>query len=239
MSEQFQCAFCERTFARLNGRGQHELKGHPDLFTEEHRRMRALEARRRASRTWYWRHPEEARERARLDASRDRETQHRRFREWYESNRDAINERKRAAYAADPEKARDASIRWRLANRKKALELYRARTTESRRRARTGSRLNGGDAARGAVYRAVRQGRLQLEPCIVCGDERVEAHHYLGYAPEHRLDVQWLCRDHHEEAHHPGILERRARLLRQLETAQAMSRAAERMSVRETLWSDL
>ncbi len=30
----------------------------------------------------------------------------------------------------------------------------------------------------------------------------VEAHHHRGYDLEHRLDVLWLCRPHHEEAHH-------------------------------------
>ena len=52
--------------------------------------------------------------------------------------------------------------------------------------------------ARKAVYRAKRSGRLFPGACCVCGMiEGVEAHHYRGYAREHWLDVEWLCREHH------------------------------------------
>lgn len=48
---------------------------------------------------------------------------------------------------------------------------------------------------------AVRTGRLVKTPCSVCGAERVHAHHHKGYAPEHELDVVWLCPRHHMAAH--------------------------------------
>jgi len=54
--------------------------------------------------------------------------------------------------------------------------------------------------AHATVYRATRAGRLVPAPCH-CGSAKTEAHHFLGYAKEHQLDVQWLCRTHHREAH--------------------------------------
>jgi hypothetical protein len=55
--------------------------------------------------------------------------------------------------------------------------------------------------ARRAVASAVERGDLVREPCHWCGGEKVEAHHYLSYEPEFWLDVLWLCREHHLEAH--------------------------------------
>ena len=49
-----------------------------------------------------------------------------------------------------------------------------------------------------AVHNAIARGKLFKKPCEVCGKERVEAHH-----PDYskRLEVIWLCRKHHVEAH--------------------------------------
>ena len=49
-----------------------------------------------------------------------------------------------------------------------------------------------------AVGNAVRDGRLQKEPCAVCGTEKVQAHHDDYSKP---LEVTWLCASHHREAH--------------------------------------
>ena len=54
--------------------------------------------------------------------------------------------------------------------------------------------------AHDAVHRAVADGTLRRGPCH-CGNRRVQAHHHLGYAEEHRLDVLWLCARHHKDAH--------------------------------------
>jgi hypothetical protein len=48
---------------------------------------------------------------------------------------------------------------------------------------------------------AVSRGRLKKSDCLECGSPKVEAHHYLGYEPEHWYDVLWLCRKHHWDAH--------------------------------------
>jgi len=58
-----------------------------------------------------------------------------------------------------------------------------------------------------AVRTALRSGAL-VRP-QECGDcERrmvgIHAHHHKGYAPEHRLDVVWLCWDCHAWRHATG-----------------------------------
>lgn len=49
-------------------------------------------------------------------------------------------------------------------------------------------------AARAAVNRAVRSGRLTKKPCEVCGCVDVDGHHDDYSKP---LEVRWLCRVHH------------------------------------------
>lgn len=53
------------------------------------------------------------------------------------------------------------------------------------------------NGAKQAVRYGIRVGKLIRLPCQVCGDPKSEAHHYLGYSKEHRLDVIFLCRAHH------------------------------------------
>lgn len=51
-------------------------------------------------------------------------------------------------------------------------------------------------------------GRLfkQAERCEHCGKLcKTQAHHYLGYAPEHWYDVEWLCQSDHRRADHPSV----------------------------------
>ena len=45
---------------------------------------------------------------------------------------------------------------------------------------------------------AIRDGRLIRQPCEVCADPKVEAHHDDYTKP---LEVRWLCREHHLEHH--------------------------------------
>jgi hypothetical protein len=54
------------------------------------------------------------------------------------------------------------------------------------------------------VWKAVKDGILiRPNECQNCGkDCKPHAHHYMGYAPEHRLDVLWLCTSCHEIDHH-------------------------------------
>lgn len=51
--------------------------------------------------------------------------------------------------------------------------------------------------ANALVNRATREGRLQKQPCFVCGGKAL-AHHPDYDRP---LDVVWLCQIHHKEVH--------------------------------------
>jgi len=48
------------------------------------------------------------------------------------------------------------------------------------------------------VSNALRNGKLIKMCCQVCGDENTQAHHADYSRP---LDVDWLCKRHHDEAH--------------------------------------
>ena len=48
------------------------------------------------------------------------------------------------------------------------------------------------------VSNAIRDGRIDRKPCLVCGNTKVHAHHYDYYKP---LKVIWLCIKHHNEHH--------------------------------------
>lgn len=52
-------------------------------------------------------------------------------------------------------------------------------------------------SARYTVSNAIRDGRLEKQPCFVCG-QCAEAHHPDYDRP---LDVVWLCDKHHKETH--------------------------------------
>lgn len=60
--------------------------------------------------------------------------------------------------------------------------------------------------ARNAVSNAIRDGRLQRQPCNVCGNLKVEAHHEDYSKP---LSVEWLCFQHHREHAHGQALRHR------------------------------
>jgi hypothetical protein len=53
----------------------------------------------------------------------------------------------------------------------------------------------------GAVRRvgsAKSSGKIKQQPCLVCGEEKTQAHHY-DY--QKKLDVFWLCYGHHRQLH--------------------------------------
>lgn len=55
-------------------------------------------------------------------------------------------------------------------------------------------------AAKNAVKYALTKGKIVKLPCLICGDEKSEAHH-PSYARDMRLCVTWLCSKHHNEIH--------------------------------------
>ena len=72
-----------------------------------------------------------------------------------------------------------------IAARKKGVSAHKKRWPER-------------NAARVAVSKALKKGRLEKMPCERCGNPDVQAHHE-NYAK--KLDVSWLCRPCHIERH--------------------------------------
>ena len=54
------------------------------------------------------------------------------------------------------------------------------------------------EAVRKFTLSKIKKGELIRNPCEVCGEIKVEAHHDDYMRP---LDVRWLCRNHHREHH--------------------------------------
>jgi hypothetical protein len=52
--------------------------------------------------------------------------------------------------------------------------------------------------ARWLVARAITSNKILKQPCEICGNVKVDAHHDDYYKP---LEVRWLCRSHHVEWH--------------------------------------
>ncbi len=93
----------------------------------------------------------------------------------------ARKRRERLSRGRDSKVERDRQYAWRAKN----PEAAKAMRTASNR-----------------VITAIRNGTLvRPEGCSSCGViGRIEAHHHNGYAPEHWLDVIWLCTMCHAKA---------------------------------------
>ena len=52
--------------------------------------------------------------------------------------------------------------------------------------------------ARRILQNAVKYGKIEKKPCVVCGDHNSQGHHEDYLKP---LDVVWYCRKHHLERH--------------------------------------
>jgi hypothetical protein len=89
----------------------------------------------------------------------------------------------------------------------RAYEKKRSKTLERKAKAAKylrdhRQRNPGKDRARQLVSRHVRAGKLQKQPCAICGCEEVEAHHKDYSQP---LNVTWICFRHHRAIEHQQI----------------------------------
>jgi len=84
-----------------------------------------------------------------------------------------------------------------------ASRRYRSRYPERARQSAYKHRRNNyvRQSAHTAVYSALKSHKLEKTACQICGEKYVEGHHWKGYKKQHRLDVLWLCRQHHKDAH--------------------------------------
>lgn len=147
------------------------------------------------------RSPELAKLNNRKSYLRHREQRMAHQREYYQKNKAKCIESSMRWYAANLEKARNDRKRWQRAH------ANDPRYIESQRRGKrkwlaNGGRENPQHCAAQAVRQAIKCGFLKRQPCEKCGtSDDIQAHHYLGYALEHWFHVQWLCHEHHCEAH--------------------------------------
>lgn len=93
----------------------------------------------------------------------------------YRSNIDHYTEYERERYCREERKQQAAT--YQRNRRKRNPEKYQAHN---------------------AVNNAMRDGRLERQPCEVCGSLISQAHHDDYSKP---LDVRWLCFKHHREVH--------------------------------------
>ncbi len=99
---------------------------------------------------------------------------------------------------ADPVRNAARIARWRAQNPRKAKAIAR----------RAHKKFPFKVAARAAVCRATKTGRLVRGPCKICGlkpkkvkgHDRIQGHHHKGWGREYWLDVVWLCVPHHAKA---------------------------------------
>lgn len=92
--------------------------------------------------------------------------------------------RQRRYYLRHKDRIDRANKRWRENNPNTWLEATRRAKEKHPVRVR----------ARMMVRNAVRNGTLVRQPCVVCGQERTQAHH-CDYAKP--LAIMWLCKIHH------------------------------------------
>jgi len=93
----------------------------------------------------------------------------------------------RARYYRNPEPRRERMKEWVEKNRERSTQLkeeWAARNPEKRH-------------AEITLNNAVRDGKVQRQPCEVCGN-KAQAHHDDYSKP---LDVRWFCHKHHAELH--------------------------------------
>lgn len=100
----------------------------------------------------------------------------------YDRNRPNKDERAEKFKEAEKERLQDPEIR-------KQRNAYKKKWQENNTVKR---------AAHIIVGNAIRDGRLIKQPCEICGEAKVEAHHPDYSKP---LEVNWLCRKCHAEHH--------------------------------------
>jgi len=95
-----------------------------------------------------------------------------------------------ASYYSDIAKHQEYDLKRNATPKRKRQRIEYQR----RRRARNPEKTR----AYNLLNKAVRGGRVTRQPCEVCGELEVEAHHDDYSKP---LDVRWLCVKHHRQHH--------------------------------------
>lgn len=129
----------------------------------------------------------------------------------WRANASAETKARKAAYIATPEAkalAKERYARYRMTDgyrqaQSRYRESARGKATCSTYFAQTKAAYPERVKARAAIAVAIKM-KVLVRPLQCSQCQRVvrpDAHHYLGYAPEHWFDVQWICRKCHKVAH--------------------------------------
>lgn len=103
----------------------------------------------------------------------------------YSSPDTAIKERERHRLKSRKARAEGTAFRETPEHRVERLRKYRLKYPDK-------------DRARQKLHRAIRTGKIQRQPCEVCGNPKSHGHHDDYSRP---YDVKWLCVTHHSEHH--------------------------------------
>ena len=104
-------------------------------------------------------------------------------------------------YSDNPKAAKERAARW--AKTENGRQYRRKLSSKMRRK--YPDRV----AARNAVYRARKQGKIpefRELPCHICGKQAQSYHHHKGYSRKHWLDVLPICRKCHNDTENPFIV---------------------------------
>lgn len=98
---------------------------------------------------------------------------------------------------------RAAAANWRENNREKRRQMdkvnYAKHAEAHKQRVVDYNRRNPEKVrAQRAAFKAIKTGELVRQPCELCGEGKVDAHHD-DY--RHPLRIRWLCRRHHKQHH--------------------------------------
>lgn len=116
---------------------------------------------------------------------------------WQSEHREYLKEYWASYRSAHREECRDRARKWKAGNPDRIKKMEHRAYIKRRTKADYKQMA----AAHKAVAQALRKGFLERLDCHICGSKESEAHHYKGYELKHWFDVQWLCREHHVEAH--------------------------------------
>ncbi len=111
------------------------------------------------------------------------------------------NRKEKADYYSEYERSR-AKLPHRVELRKTVAERWKSNPLLKTRLGQQKKKWALDNSAKRAAHiilgNAVRDGKVQKMPCVICGAQKSEGHHDDYTKP---LDVIWLCRLHHGQLH--------------------------------------
>lgn len=136
--------------------------------------------------------------------------------EYSRLHRDELNKKARERRLKKIENYRETARKWRQNNKSKVSEYQKKYATSEKgkenirkyyeghkqeffdRAKKSRSKCHDEAKCHSIVSKCLREGAITKQPCEICGETNVDAHHDDYNKP---LDIRWLCRAHHMEWH--------------------------------------